>query len=128
MTIGNDVMAYTASPSFAVLVEMACFKVSGTLVPAGRTRPPAFTSFWLAELSACAPALDWARQVEDRKRHNIIQRINFVSQRKAVTRPLLAQSPEKHASVNSRMRVTATELTQSPLIRPGARDFPAHSP
>src|SRR5215475_5088668 len=75
MTIGNDVMAYTASPSFAVLVEMACFKVSGTFVPAGITRPPALASFWLAELSACAVVADWAKQLEHRKRQNTIQRI-----------------------------------------------------
>src|SRR5215510_11295347 len=109
MTIGNDVIAYTASPSFAVLVEMACFKESGTLVPAGITRPPAFSSFWLAELSASAGTFDWAKQVEHTKRHSIIQRINFISQRFGPRhRRACAQSSEKHASVNSRMRVAVT--------------------
>jgi hypothetical protein len=34
-TNGKDVSAYTGSPSLAVFVEIACFRVSGTLVPAG---------------------------------------------------------------------------------------------
>src|ERR1019366_3277021 len=34
-TNGNAVSAYTGSPSLAVLVEIACFSDSGTLVPAG---------------------------------------------------------------------------------------------
>src|SRR6516225_5634991 len=34
-TYGNAVSAYTGSPSRAFLVEIACFKRSGTFVPAG---------------------------------------------------------------------------------------------
>jgi hypothetical protein len=61
---------------------MACFKLRGTLVPAGITRPLAFASFWLAELSLGTVAADWAKQVEHRKKHNAIQRINFISHKR----------------------------------------------
>src|SRR5215472_11085751 len=36
-TYGNVVSAYTGSPSRAFLVEIACFRLSGILVPAGIT-------------------------------------------------------------------------------------------
>src|SRR5215472_3483277 len=36
-TNGNAVSAYTASPSRALFVEIACFSNSGTFVPAGIT-------------------------------------------------------------------------------------------
>src|SRR5581483_3721439 len=36
-TTGKVVSQYTASPSFALLVEMACFSESGTFVPEGIT-------------------------------------------------------------------------------------------
>src|SRR5450631_2623851 len=37
ITNGNAVSAYTASPSLAFLVEMACFSSNGILLPAGIT-------------------------------------------------------------------------------------------
>src|SRR5437667_8946652 len=60
---------------------MACFKVSGTLVPAGTTRLSFFPSRVCtpAEFSGCKLPTDWPKQADEINNHNAMYRINFIS-------------------------------------------------
>src|SRR5579872_2691308 len=55
ITNGNDVSAYTASPSRAFLVEIACLSERGTFEPDGMTQP--FASCSVLPVSADSEGL-----------------------------------------------------------------------
>ena len=59
-TNGNVVSQYTGSPSFAVLVEMACFNASGTLVPEGMASVVAGLLFWRQRLAVPATLVPYS--------------------------------------------------------------------
>src|SRR5277367_4654263 len=65
-TTGNVVWAYTASPSWLPLVEMACSSASGTWVPAGMTSWGAFADA-VVTVGEATGALFWATaNIEDK--------------------------------------------------------------